>query len=49
MFKIDASDMSWLDGKIDNCEDLCLHGHAVAFIGSIFTKISYRKSYYKRR
>lgn len=34
MFKIDVTDMHWLDRKQDNCEDLCLHGHAIAFIGS---------------
>lgn len=34
MFKIDVNNMYWLDGLGDTCEDLCLHGYAVAFIGS---------------
>ena len=31
-FSIDATDFHWLEG-IDEREDLCLHGHAVAYIG----------------
>lgn len=33
-FKIDVTDMSWLDEQNDNGEDLCLHGHATALIGT---------------
>lgn len=32
-FKIDADNLCWIDGSDDNPEDLCLHGHAVAYIG----------------
>ena len=31
-FSIDATNFKWIDG-IDEREDLCLHGHAVAYIG----------------
>lgn len=33
MFRIDADHLQWIDGREDNCEDLCLHGHAAAYIG----------------
>lgn len=32
-FKINVDNMHWTDGKADDPEDLCLHGHAVAIIG----------------
>lgn len=32
-FLIDATDLCWIDGSADNADDLCLHGHAVAYIG----------------
>lgn len=31
-FYIDATDLKWLEG-VDERDDLCLHGHAVAIIG----------------
>lgn len=33
MFKIDAENLCWIDGRADDPEDLCLHGHAAAYIG----------------
>ena len=33
MFSIKAENLHWID-DIDNGEDLCLHGHAIAIIGS---------------
>lgn len=33
-FSIDAINLCWINGVEDNPEDLCLHGHAVAYIGS---------------
>lgn len=32
-FQIDTTDLYWIDGSMDNPEDLCLHGHAIAYIG----------------
>lgn len=32
-FLIDATELYWIDGAADNPEDLCLHGHAIAYIG----------------
>ena len=32
-FHIDTTDLYWIDGSMDNPEDLCLHGHAIAYIG----------------
>lgn len=34
MFKIDVYDMHWLYELSNKEEDLCLHGHAIAFIGT---------------
>lgn len=33
MFQIDVTGLSWIDGRQDDPEDLCAHGHAVAQIG----------------
>lgn len=33
-FHIDVTELYWIDGSLDAPEDLCLHGHAVAYIGS---------------
>lgn len=33
LFSIDATDFEWIDGSKDNSEDLCLHGHAIVYIG----------------
>ena len=33
-FKIDADNFSWIQGTEDDPNDLCLHGHAVAYIGN---------------
>lgn len=33
VFKIDAEDIGWNNGSRDDPNDLCLHGHAVAYIG----------------
>lgn len=33
-FLIDATDLCWIDGSADNADDLCLHGHAVVYIGN---------------
>ncbi|XCP86349.1 hypothetical protein ABXS75_05990 [Roseburia hominis] len=33
-FSIDATDFEWIDGSKDDPEDLCLHGHAIAYIGT---------------
>lgn len=32
-FKITADDLQWMDDPLDDPDDLCLHGHAVAQIG----------------
>lgn len=32
-FSIAATDFEWIDGSKDDIEDLCLHGHVVAYIG----------------
>lgn len=32
-FKITADDLQWLDDPVDDPDDLCLHGHAIARIG----------------
>ena len=33
MFKIDVDNLRWIGSIQDSCEDLCLHGNAVALIG----------------
>ncbi len=33
VFKIDADRLYWINGADDDPDDLCLHGHAVAYIG----------------
>ena len=33
-FKIEAGNFSWINGPDDDPDDLCLHGHAAALIGS---------------
>jgi hypothetical protein len=33
VFKIDAKNLSWIDGTFDNPDDLCLHGDATVKIG----------------
>lgn len=33
-FLIDAAELCWIDGSADNADDLCLHGHAVVYIGN---------------
>lgn len=30
---IDTTELYWIDGSLDDPEDLCLHGHAIAYIG----------------
>ena len=32
-FQIDTTDLYWIDGSMDNPEDLCLHGHVITYIG----------------
>ena len=32
-FKIEVENFEWIDGSLDNENDLCLHGHATAYIG----------------
>lgn len=32
-FKIEVEGFEWIDGSQDNDDDLCLHGHATAYIG----------------
>ena len=32
-FIIDVTELYWINGDMDDPEDLCLHGHAVAYIG----------------
>lgn len=32
-FLIDTTKLYWIDDSADNPEDLCLHGHAIAYIG----------------
>ena len=34
MFKIGVDNLCWIKGEIDDPTDLCLHGHAVAYIGN---------------
>ena len=34
MFEIDADNLYWINGQPDDPTDLCLHGHAVAYIGN---------------
>ena len=34
MFKIDIKDLCWVNGKIDEPDDLCAHGKVVAVIGN---------------
>lgn len=33
-FLIDATELCWIDGSADNAGDLCLHGHAIVYIGN---------------
>ena len=33
IFSISATDFEWIDGRKNNSEDLCLHGHAIVCIG----------------
>lgn len=33
-FRIDATDLCWIDKSADNADDLCLHGHAIVCIGN---------------
>ncbi len=33
-FHIDATELCWIDGSANNADDLCLHGHAIAYIGN---------------
>ena len=33
-FSINATNLRWINGKKDDVEDLCLHGHVVANIGN---------------
>lgn len=33
IFKIDVDNLTWIGGQVNDAEDLCLHGHAVAIIG----------------
>lgn len=33
LFEINATELGWIGGTQDEPDDLCLHGHAVAFIG----------------
>lgn len=32
-FLIDATELYWIGGSADDPEDLCLHGHAIAYVG----------------
>lgn len=32
-FKVDAENLGWMNGADDDPNDLCLHGHAVVYIG----------------
>ena len=34
IFKMDVDNLRWLDASKDDADDLCLHGHAVAYIGN---------------
>ncbi len=34
MFQINVDNLGWIDNMENNCEDLCLHGHVVAYIGN---------------
>lgn len=33
-FLIDATDLCWIDESADDADDLCLHGHAIVYIGN---------------
>lgn len=33
LFRIDASNLHWMDDPVNDPDDLCLHGDAVAYIG----------------
>lgn len=33
IFKIDVTDLQWINGPEDDPQDLCLHGHVTARIG----------------
>ena len=33
IFKIDVEDFKWIDGTLDDVDDLCLHGHVTVQIG----------------
>lgn len=33
MFRIEVSNLCWIDGSADNPNDMCLHGHAMVCIG----------------
>ena len=33
IFKMDVDNLRWLDASKDDADDLCVHGHAVAYIG----------------
>ena len=33
LFRIDASNLHWMDDPVNDPDDLCLHGNAVAYIG----------------
>ena len=33
-FLVDVTDLYWIDGSADNADDLCLHGHAIVYIGN---------------
>lgn len=39
IFKMDVDNLRWLDASKDDADDLCLHGHAVAYIGSRSTNV----------
>lgn len=34
MFKIDVENLCWIDGSVDNSDDICLHGETTVKIGS---------------
>lgn len=39
IFKMDVDNLRWLDASKDDADDLCLHGHAVAYIGNRSTNV----------
>lgn len=41
-FRIDVSNLHWMDDPVNDPDDLCLHGDAVAYIGD--RKLEYKKS-----